>query len=193
MEAKFIKSSTSTTDAPAPQYPEYLFVWRSNVGKSSLINTICSREIAKVSKTPGKTVNINHFLIDNTWFLVDLPGYGYAKQGKKQIIQWEKSFWKYLYWRDTIEYVCVLIDSSISPQKVDIEFMEALVDHQVPFVIIFTKSDKDKQRQIEKNIQDFKKEMLKTRSVFPPNFITSSSTKKWIDELLDFFEQDMKN
>ena len=195
-DAKFIKSSYKLEDLPKPVYPEFAFIGRSNVGKSSLINMLTNRKnLAKTSVKPGKTRAINHFLIDNKWYLVDLPGYGYAKVSKQERNKWKKLIFDYFQNRPNLINVFVLIDSRLEPQQIDIDFINQLGLKQVPFSIVFTKTDKLSRNKVISNIAKFKRELLKTWEELPPMFLTSAVTKQGRDELLDFIEnlsQDFK-
>ena len=152
MNAEYIKSSEKLSQCPEEKYPEFAFIGRSNVGKSSLINMLTARNgLAKISSTPGKTITINHFLVDNVYF-VDLPGYGYAKRSRDMRVSWEKNLWQYLLQRRNLMYLFVLIDSRITPQKIDIEFVNKCGEDGLPIVIVFTKTDKEKESLTNKNI-----------------------------------------
>ncbi|MCL4142226.1 UNVERIFIED_CONTAM: hypothetical protein GTU68_051665, partial [Idotea baltica] len=154
---KFFKSSPSLNQCPPPDLPEFAFIGRSNVGKSSLINMLCGRkQIAKTSSTPGKTQLINHFLVDEQWYIVDLPGYGYAKVSKKERLKWKHFIDAYLINRPSLQCVLLLIDVRIPAQKSDIEFANWLGEHGIPFVIVFTKSDKLKAGKLKENLQSIK-------------------------------------
>lgn len=186
--ATFISSYTDIQKLPAKGLPEIAFIGRSNVGKSSLINMLTGRnKLAKTSTTPGKTQTINHFLINDAWYLVDLPGYGYAKVSKTQREAWEKMIRNYLLKREALYCVFVLIDSRIPPQASDIDFINWLGENQVPLAIIFTKADKLKPAELKKNTETFCHELLKIWNTLPPQFITSAEKKTGKDELLDYF------
>jgi GTP-binding protein len=188
--AEFICSNTDYTKCPPATMPEYAFIGRSNVGKSSLINMLTGKKgLAKTSATPGKTQLINHFNIDSKWYLVDLPGYGYAKASKKERAKWEKFITDYLLKRENLMCVFVLIDSRHEPQKIDLEFMEWLGKKQVPFVMVFTKTDKESQRIINKNISNYKKIMLETWDELPFIFTTSSEKKVGREALLNYVSE----
>lgn len=188
--AKFISSLTVLDKLPKKGFPELAFIGRSNVGKSSLINMLCNRQkLAKTSSTPGKTQTINHFLIDDTWYLVDLPGYGYAKVSKKMRDKWEEMIRLYLKKRETLYCVFVLIDSRIPPQKSDVEFINWLGENGIPLSIIFTKADKLKPTELETNVEDFKNELLKYWEELPKYFISSAEKKTGKDELLTYFSE----
>src|SRR3954466_1718762 len=154
--ATYIISSPDHTKSPAPDRPEYAFIGRSNVGKSSLINMLTGNDkLAKTSGTPGKTQLINHFNINDEWYIVDLPGYGFAKVSQSEQRRWEQMIENYLRKRENLENVFVLIDSRHSPQKNDLEFLDRLRKWNVPFCLVFTKSDKENQRTVSKNVKDF--------------------------------------
>ena len=188
-KAEFVISNTDPEQCPITDRPEFAFVGRSNVGKSSLINMLTGfGDLAKVSTAPGKTRLINHFNINDQWFLVDLPGYGYAKVGRSSREQWLSFIRKYLTIRENLYCVFALIDSRHKPQANDLEFMNYLGHNEIPFAMVFTKADKLSRRQLDKNITDYKDEMLKTWEELPPLFITSSGTKQGRDELLGFID-----
>ncbi len=192
--AKFIGAFPKTDDCPKTEFPEFAFIGRSNVGKSSLINLIANRkELAKVSKTPGKTQTINFFLIDESWHLVDLPGYGYAKVSKSSREVFSKMIKYYLSNREQLLYVFVLIDSTISPQKNDLEFINWLGEIRIPFAIIFTKSDKDKALVIQKNIKQFKTKMLENWESLPHTILTSAEKNRGSKEIMAFIKECMSN
>lgn len=188
-DARFIVSNTDVEKCPRPDRPEYAFTGRSNVGKSSLINMLTNRKsLAKISGKPGKTRLINHFLIDNEWYLVDLPGYGYAKIGKQERKKWEKFFRNYILLRDNLFCLFVLIDSRHEPQAIDLEFMEWLGLSKVPFAIIFTKSDKLKPEELEENLKNYQNKMLETWEVLPPWFVSSAQTGGGRTEILKYIQ-----
>ncbi len=175
----FVKSSANNEQCPKPDRPEYAFIGRSNVGKSSLINALTERrDLAKTSSKPGKTQVINHFLINDSWYLVDLPGYGYAKVSQTDRKTWSEMINNYLFQRENLICTFVLIDSRIEPQKVDLEFMEKLGNNGVPFALIFTKTDKLTATQLQNNLSDYKKKLLETWDELPLLFITSSVSKQ---------------
>ena len=189
-KAKFVKSSTKISECPKANLPEYAFIGRSNVGKSSLINMLVDRKkLAKTSTTPGKTQLINHFLIDEKWYLTDLPGYGYAKTSKENRKDWKKMIENFLQHRESLMCVFVLIDSRIEPQKIDLEFMEWLGKKEIPFVIVFTKIDKLSSGKLNKNLKTYKARMLKTWAFLPQTFSTSSTSKHGKTPLLDLIEE----
>ena len=189
-KAEFIISNTDPELCPLTDKPEFAFVGRSNVGKSSLINMLTGfGDLAKVSTEPGKTRLINHFNINDEWFLVDLPGYGYARVGRSSREQWTTFIRKYLNIRENLYCVFALIDSRHKPQVNDLEFMNFLGNSEIPFAMVFTKADKLSRRQLEKNLTIYKEEMLKTWEELPPLFVTSSSSRLGRDELLGFINQ----
>ncbi|MEI6507496.1 MAG: ribosome biogenesis GTP-binding protein YihA/YsxC [Bacteroidota bacterium] len=186
-KAIFVTSSGKTSECPKPDKPEYAFIGRSNVGKSSLINMLCNqKELARTSSNPGKTIAINHFLIDDKWYVVDLPGYGYAKRSKELRTKWEDELEKYLRERENLQYLFVLIDSRIAPQKSDLEFVNFLGKVGVPFAITFTKIDKLNQKERNKNFKDFTNKVLEYWDELPPVFQTSANEKKGRKEILKF-------
>ncbi|MBK9793939.1 MAG: YihA family ribosome biogenesis GTP-binding protein [Sphingobacteriales bacterium] len=192
--AKFIGAFPKTDDCPKTEFPEFAFIGRSNVGKSSLINLITNRkELAKVSKTPGKTQTINFFLIDESWHLVDLPGYGYARVSKTTREVFSKMIKYYLSHREQLLNVFVLIDSTISPQKIDLEFINWLGEMRIPFSIIFTKSDKDKALAVQKNIKQFKAKMLENWTALPSMILTSAEKNRGSKEIMEFIKNAMSD
>ncbi|MFB1021638.1 MAG: ribosome biogenesis GTP-binding protein YihA/YsxC [Vicingaceae bacterium] len=191
--AEFIISNTDITKCPEPTKPEYAFIGRSNVGKSSLINMICERKkLAKTSQTPGKTQLINHFAINNDLYFVDLPGYGFAKSSKQSRNIWSKFTQNYLKTRENLLCTFVLIDSRLKPQKVDLQFMSWLGWNRIPFVIVFTKMDKLSSSVVNKNITQYKKELLKEWEALPMSIVTSSITKFGRDEIWKLIEDTNK-
>lgn len=188
--AKFISSYTTLDKLPQNGLAELAFIGRSNVGKSSLINMLCDQQkLAKTSSTPGKTQTINHFLIDNAWYLVDLPGYGYAKVSKKMRDKWDEMIRLYLKKREALYCVFVLIDSRVPPQKIDIEFINWLGENGIPLSIIFTKADKLKPKEVDANIESFINELLQYWEELPPYFISSAEKKTGKEELLTYFNE----
>jgi len=186
-QAEFIGSFTKLSQCPDGSLPEYAFIGRSNVGKSSLINMITQRKkLALVSHTPGKTKTLNYFRIDNAWYLVDLPGYGYAKVSKTDRKSWGKMIRAYLANRSTLSCVFVLIDARIPPQKIDLEFINWLGESQIPFILLFTKVDKLKSNELSKNVAAFKRELRKDWDQLPEYMLTSSVLRQGRDELLQF-------
>jgi len=191
--AIFIKSSARVDQCPAADKPEFAFIGRSNVGKSSLINMLTSRRsLAKISVNPGKTQTINHFLINDSWYLVDLPGYGYAKVSQKMREEWNTLISYYVRKRENLVSLFVLIDSRHEPIASDLEFMENLGLKQVPFARVFTKTDKISSNELEKNIAAHNNAMLKSWDSLPPTFRTSSAKSTGRDELLDYIYESMK-
>lgn len=188
-EAEFLVSSSDIKQCPVPNLPEYAFIGRSNVGKSSLINMLTNRKkLARISSTPGKTILINHFLVNKQWYLVDLPGYGYAKRSKSERQKWEKMINKYILNRTNLLNLFVLIDSRISPQKIDLEFIDWLGLSSIPFVLVFTKTDKLKANQLNNNIEAYNKALLQNWSEPPKRILTSSIDSRGREEVLDFIE-----
>mgnify|MGYP005642936477 FL=1 len=188
--ADFVISNTDYELCPKESLPEYAFIGRSNVGKSSLINAIVDRKnLAKTSGKPGKTQLINHFKINNNWFLVDLPGYGYATISKTKRHEFKKMINNYLLNRKNLICLFVLLDIRHNAQKIDIEFMQQMGEEGIPFVIVFTKSDKISQTQISKNINKYKEEMLKYWESLPEIFITSSEKQIGTNDILNFIEK----
>ncbi|MDT0642385.1 ribosome biogenesis GTP-binding protein YihA/YsxC [Zunongwangia sp. F363] len=191
--AEFVVSNSSVAQCPKSQLPEYAFIGRSNVGKSSLINMLTGRKsLAKTSSTPGKTQLINHFLINNNWHLVDLPGYGYAKVSKSTKNTFQKFITAYFEKREQMLCAFVLIDSRHNPQKIDMEFMQWLGEHQIPFCIIFTKADKLKPKELQRNLEIYEGEMLQTWVEMPQYFVTSASSGLGKNEVLDYIEETNK-
>lgn len=187
--ADFLMSNTDPSKCPEPDKPEYAFIGRSNVGKSSLINALTKQKgLAKISTTPGKTRLINHFLINNTWFLVDLPGYGYARISQKNRTSWEAMINKYLSIRPNLMCLFVLIDNRLEPQKIDLEFVNVCGKAELPITLVFTKSDKISGSLSDKNRAAFLKKMRETWDEVPPSFITSSRTQMGVEELVAYIE-----
>ncbi len=185
--ARFVGSYVKTSQCPEPKRPEYAFIGRSNVGKSSLINMLMDqRKLAKVSGTPGKTQTLNYFLINDDWYLVDLPGYGYAKVSKTQRQNWQKMIRDFLAKRSSLACVFVLVDARISPQQADLDFTNWLGELRIPFVLAFTKADKLKAREVQANIEAFQQAMLQHWHSLPQHFITSAKSRQGKKELLDF-------
>ena len=182
----FIKSSSNSSECPNENLPEFAFIGRSNVGKSSLINCLTgSKKLAKISATPGKTLLINHFLINNKWYLVDLPGFGYAKRSKKEIKKIENIITDYFYQRKNITLTYVLIDIRLEPQKIDLEFMQWLSNNNILFKIIFTKSDKLSKNQLELNPQKYLEKLFENLRIQPEYFISSSKSKNGKELILN--------
>lgn len=185
--AEFIVSNTNPALCPQSELPEFAFIGRSNVGKSSLINMLTGmKNLAKTSSTPGKTRLINHFLINEEWYLVDLPGYGYAKALRTQREKWLSFIRSYMVKRSNLYCVMVLLDIRLEPQSNDLEFMEWMAENGIPFVMVFTKADKLNRNQIEKNLANYKKEMLKVWEELPTHFVTSAEKGAGREQLLDF-------
>lgn len=192
--AEFVISNTDVKKCPAGIFPEYAFIGRSNVGKSSLINMLTSRKgLAMTSATPGKTMLINHFLINKNWYLVDLPGYGYARRGHKGKDQIRTIIEDYILEREQMTNLFVLIDSRLEPQKIDLEFIEWLGENGIPFAIIFTKADKLKGGRLKMNINSYLRELGKQWEELPPHFISSSEDRTGRTEILDYIENINKN
>jgi len=189
-EASFLSSNTQVAACPPPDRPEYAFIGRSNVGKSSLINMLTTRSgLAKTSGTPGKTQLINHFNINDEWYLVDLPGYGYARVSKTSRADWSKMINAYLTRRTNLTCVCVLLDSRHPPQAADLEFMEKLGADGVPFVMIFTKTDKQSSSRTHELVNIYLAKMRETWDELPRHFVTSAETGLGRDEVLDFITE----
>ena len=187
--AEFVISNTDFRKCPAGNRPEYAFIGRSNVGKSSLINMLTGRNgLAKTSSTPGKTLLINHFMVNNEWYIVDLPGYGYARRGKEQREQLRHIIQTYILGRQQMTNLFVLVDSRHEPQAVDMEFMNWCGEHNVPFSIVFTKMDKLGRAAGQRNIEAYKQQLGETWEELPPIFITSSQDGRGRDELLDYID-----
>lgn len=185
----FVKSAPKWSDCPEPNMPEYAFIGRSNVGKSSLINMLAERkDLAKTSGTPGKTQLINIFQMQESWYLADLPGYGYARVSKVKRGQFEKMITNYLSQRPNLVNTFVLIDCRIPPQKIDLEFMEWLGENQIPFAIVFTKIDKISSAALQKALLNYKKEMLKTWEAMPQIFTSSATGRTGRMELLNYID-----
>ena len=187
--AEFVISNTDVKKCPAGTFPEYAFIGRSNVGKSSLINMLTARKgLAMTSATPGKTMLINHFLINKNWYLVDLPGYGYARRGQKGKDQIRTIIEDYILEREQMTNLFLLIDSRLEPQKIDLEFMEWLGENGIPFSIIFTTADKLKSGRLKMNINAYLRELSKQWEELPPYFISSSENRTGRTEILDYIE-----
>jgi GTP-binding protein len=196
--AQYLISSPEHTQCPKPDRPEYAFIGRSNVGKSSLINMLCdNHKLAKISGTPGKTQLINHFDIKSIeaktgkvlpWYLVDLPGYGFAKVSQTQRKKWEKMIEDYLRKRENLVNVFILIDSRHTPQKLDLDFVDQLGAWGIPFCLVFTKADKETQKEVSKNVKAFLDAMRKTWQFLPRHFVTSAVKKLGRDKILQFIE-----
>lgn len=188
--AEFVISNSRADQCPKTDLPEYAFIGRSNVGKSSLINMLTGRsKLAMTSSTPGKTLLINHFLINREWHLVDLPGYGYAQRGKKMMEKIKKLIEFYVLEREELTCLFVLIDSRLKPQKIDLEFIEWLGENQVPFALIFTKADKQAIAKTKLNVQAFMDELARQWEELPPYFISSAAKKTGREEILGYIDQ----
>lgn len=189
-KAEFLMSNTRIDKLPNESLPEYAFIGRSNVGKSSLINMLVQRRgLAKTSSVPGKTVAINHFIVNDSWYLVDLPGYGYAQHSKKTREQWRIMINNYISQRRNLVTTFVLVDARLEPQNNDLGFMDWLGESQVPFCIVFTKADKVSKAELNKNVEALKTRLLEDWEELPPIFITSSEEKTGRDAVLDYIDQ----
>jgi GTP-binding protein len=192
--AEFTVSNTKISKLPIPELPEYAFIGRSNVGKSSLINMLVDvKGLAKTSQKPGKTQLINHFLINKSWYIVDLPGYGYAKSSKSNRLEWAKFIRHYLEKRESLQCVFVLIDSRLEPQKIDIEFCCSLGEKGIPFFLIFTKSDKQGQVKSQQHMAKFKKELSTYFEEVPQMILTSAENKQGKDDILNLVDEINQN
>ncbi len=201
-KASYIISSPSYDKCPKPDRPEYAFIGRSNVGKSSLINMLCNNsKLAKISNTPGKTQLINHYIIESVtgkskkntnWFLVDLPGYGYAKTSQQNRKHWSRMIEDYLRKRENLLNIFILIDVRREPQQIDFDFVNDIGEWQLPFIIVFTKADKEKPGAVERNVKLFFDKMRESWQFLPQYFITSAVSKQGKDEVLDFIDEKNK-
>jgi GTP-binding protein len=188
--AKFVISNTDVSKCPKERIPEYAFIGRSNVGKSSLINMLTNhKKLAKISGKPGKTQLINHFLINDNWFLVDLPGYGYAKVSKSKRKSFQDFIKDYFLQREQLVCSFILVDSRHEPQKIDLEFMQFLGENGMPFCIVFTKADKMGNTKLQKNLITYKNKILESWESVPTHFVTSSETSMGKEDVLKFIEQ----
>jgi GTP-binding protein len=196
-KAEFTLSAPMESMCPKDTKPEYAFIGRSNVGKSSLINMLTNnRKLAKTSATPGKTLLINHFIINNEWYLVDLPGYGFAKRSKKEVGKLEQMINGYILQREQLANVFLLVDIRLEPQKIDLDFIQWLGASSVPFAIVFTKADKLSVGKAAQNVEAYKQKLLETWEELPPIFVTSSEKKQGRDEVLDYIDsinKELKN
>lgn len=191
--AKFLMSNTDADRCPKPVFPEFAFIGRSNVGKSSLINMLTGRQkLAKVSGRPGKTQLINHFFINDAWYLVDLPGYGYAKVSKSKRAVWQDFVISYIEKRENLLCLFVLIDTRIPPQQIDLDFLTLLGELGIPFAILFTKTEKLSKNQLGSNTQKIKKAILEDWDSLPPYFLTSAKSGAGKTEVLNFIDQTRK-
>lgn len=188
--ALFVKSSAIYTQCPPDNKPEFAFIGRSNVGKSSLINYITGyQKLAKTSAEPGKTQTINHFIINDSWYLVDLPGYGYARVSKEMRSDWTVMLQDYLLKRENLIYTYVLVDSRLEPQKKDVEFINWLGMSHIPFALIFTKIDKNTANKTKLNVEVFKRELLKYWDELPPIILSSAEKRQGREEILEHIDQ----
>ena len=189
IKAEFVGSYVRTDKCPTDGLPEYVFIGRSNVGKSSLINMLCaSKDLAKTSRTPGKTQTMNYFRIDKTWYIVDMPGYGFARTSRMLRAEWERMIWYYLTKRETLQYVFILVDAMVPPQPIDLEFINRLGEHGIPFVILFTKTDRMKADDRKRNVEQFNQKLLENWETLPPQYITSSERKVGRAEIIKFIK-----
>ena len=188
--AEFLQSVTDWRKCPSANLPEYAFIGRSNVGKSSLINMLVNnKKLAKTSSKPGKTQTINHFLINKNWYLVDLPGYGYASISKAMREKWQKMISDYLIKRENLQVIFVLIDSRLEPQKIDLEFISNLGAAGIPFALIFTKTDKISTSKVQSNVQKFYNKLAEEWEEMPYRMLSSSETGKGKEDILNYIEQ----
>jgi GTP-binding protein len=189
-QAEFVISNSDPTRCPKPDKPEYAFIGRSNVGKSSLINMLTTRhKLAKTSQTPGKTQLINHFLINTDWYLVDLPGYGFAKAPQREREKWEKMIDTYLTERPNLICTFILVDGRIEPQRIDLEFMEKMGKRGLPFVIIFTKNEKSSSNAIHQMVKKYAQTLQKTWEELPPMFVSSAVSSRGKEEILAYIDE----
>ena len=189
-KAEFTLSAPMESMCPKDTKPEYAFIGRSNVGKSSLINMLTNnKKLAKTSATPGKTLLINHFIINNEWYLVDLPGYGFAKRSKKEVGKLEQMINGYILQREQLVNVFLLVDIRLEPQKIDLDFIQWLGASSVPFAIVFTKADKLSVGKAAQNVEAYKQKLLETWEELPPSFVISSEKKQGRDEVLNYIEE----
>jgi GTP-binding protein len=189
-KAEYIISSPDYTMSPNPDKPEYAFIGRSNVGKSSLINMLCdNHKLAKTSGTPGKTQLLNHFVVNQEWYLVDLPGYGFAKVSISSRNRWQQMIENYLRKRENLVNVFLLIDARHEPQKIDLEFVNQLGKWEIPFSLVFTKSDKETQKVVSENVRSFLNRMKETWEFLPRHFVTSATKKLGRNKILDFIDE----
>lgn len=189
-KSEFIISAPHVSKCPSDNKPEYAFIGRSNVGKSSLINMLCNHKgLAKTSSTPGKTLLINYFIINNEWYIIDLPGYGFAKRSQKVQQQIDQMIRGYILQREQMVNLFVLVDIRLKPQKIDLEFIDWLGISGIPFAIVFTKADKLSAAKVSASVEAYKKVLLETWEELPPIFITSAEKRQGRDEVLDYIDQ----
>jgi GTP-binding protein len=189
-KAEFVISAPMVSMCPKDTKPEYAFIGRSNVGKSSLINMLTNnKKLAKTSATPGKTLLINHFIINNEWYLVDLPGYGFAKRSKKEIQKLDQMIRGFILQREQLTNVFVLVDVRLEPQTIDLEFIQWLGESGIPFAIVFTKADKLTVSKVKANVEAYKRKLLETWEELPPLFLTSAEKRQGRDEVLSYIEE----
>ncbi len=189
-KAVFMSSFTSYTNCPAREIPEFAFIGRSNVGKSSLINTLANNnKLAKTSSTPGKTQTINYFTVNDEWNIVDLPGYGWARVSKTEKSKWDVMIMEYMLYREQLQTVFILIDSRLDPQPIDMEFIQWIGEEGIPFSLVFTKADKQTRNKTGTTIAKFTNELYKTWEELPPIFVTSSVSGIGKTELLEYISE----
>lgn len=187
--ARFVISNADVNKCPNTNLPEYAFIGRSNVGKSSLINMLTGRKsLAMTSATPGKTTLINHFIVNDSWYIVDLPGYGYARRSKEACANIDRIIKDYILKRDAMLCLFLLLDCRHEPQKIDLEFIHFLGEHGIPFVLVFTKADKISKMALTRHIENYKAKLKETWDELPPIFVTSSENKTGREELLDYID-----
>lgn len=190
VSAEYLGSYVDYQKCPWPNLPEYAFIGRSNVGKSSLINMLSGKtHLAKVSRTPGKTQTINHFLVNQSWYLVDLPGYGFAQRSQSQRSQWERMISGYMRHRKNLVSVFVLLDSRLTPQKLDLEFIRRLGEWQLPFQMVFTKTDKSTQAVVAANVRSFLNALREEWEFLPAHFLSSAPRRQGRSEILDYIQE----